>query len=147
MNGSILSRGRLKVPVLLIVTVSLLALPVVGWAYYKSSIVGEKINHDMAKSTNSASDSLSSLAPLGLSIGDFDYSKVTDDDVISGKYKGRKLHDVKNLHVRPTQAKVRKSICQILEPFHEMEVCRAMRPEAIRMGGQREPNARPRGAG
>lgn len=87
LNGSILSRGRLKVPVLLIVTVSLLALPVVGWAYYKSSIVGEKINHDMAKSTNSASDSLSSLAPLGLSIGDFDYSKVTDDDVLSGKYK------------------------------------------------------------
>ena len=36
--------------------------------------------------------------------------------VIAGKYKGRKLFDVKNLHVRPTQAKVRKSIFQILEP-------------------------------
>ena len=34
--------------------------------------------------------------------------------VIAGKYKGRKLFDVKNLHVRPTQAKVRKSIFQIL---------------------------------
>ena len=42
--------------------------------------------------------------------------------VISGKYKGRKLYDVKNLHVRPTQAKVKKSIFQILEPFDEMEV-------------------------
>ena len=42
--------------------------------------------------------------------------------IIAGKYKGRKLNDVKNLHVRPTQAKVRKSIFQILEPFHDMEV-------------------------
>ena len=42
--------------------------------------------------------------------------------VIAGKYKGRRLYDVKDLHVRPTQAKVRKSIFQILEPFDGMEV-------------------------
>ena len=42
--------------------------------------------------------------------------------VIAGKYKGRKLYDIKDLHVRPTQAKVRKSIFQILEPFDEMDV-------------------------
>ena len=42
--------------------------------------------------------------------------------VISGKYKGRRLYDVKNLHVRPTQAKVRKSVFQILEPFDGKEV-------------------------
>ena len=42
--------------------------------------------------------------------------------VIAGKYKGRKLYDVKDLHVRPTQAKVRKSVFQILEPFDGMEV-------------------------
>jgi 16S rRNA (guanine966-N2)-methyltransferase len=42
--------------------------------------------------------------------------------VIAGKYKGRKLHDVNDLHVRPTQAKVRKSIFQILEPLNDMDV-------------------------
>ena len=42
--------------------------------------------------------------------------------IIAGKYKGRKLYDLKNLHVRPTQAKVRKSVFQILEPFDGMEV-------------------------
>ena len=42
--------------------------------------------------------------------------------VISGKYRGRKLFDVKNLHVRPTQAKVRKSLFQILEPIENLEV-------------------------
>ena len=42
--------------------------------------------------------------------------------VIAGKFKGRKLFEVKNLHVRPTQAKVRKSIFQILEPFDGLEV-------------------------
>jgi len=42
--------------------------------------------------------------------------------IIAGKYKGRKLYDVKNLPVRPTQAKVRKSIFQILEPFDGKEV-------------------------
>jgi len=42
--------------------------------------------------------------------------------VIAGKYKGRKLYDMKNVHIRPTQAKVRKSIFQILEPFNGMEI-------------------------
>ena len=42
--------------------------------------------------------------------------------IIAGKYKGRKLYNVKYLHVRPTQAKVRKSVFQILEPFDGMEV-------------------------
>jgi len=42
--------------------------------------------------------------------------------IIAGKFKGRKLHDIKKLHVRPTQAKVRKSIFQILEPFHNLKV-------------------------
>ena len=37
--------------------------------------------------------------------------------IISGKFKGRKLQDVPNLYVRPTQAVVRKSMMQILEPF------------------------------
>ena len=37
--------------------------------------------------------------------------------LIAGKYKGKKLHHFKNKYVRPTQAKVRKSIFQILEPF------------------------------
>ena len=42
--------------------------------------------------------------------------------IIAGKYKGRKLYDLKDLHVRPTQANVRKSVCQILEPFNGMDV-------------------------
>ena len=42
--------------------------------------------------------------------------------IIAGKYKGRKLYNMKNLHVRPTQAKVRKSVFQILEPFDGMEI-------------------------
>ena len=42
--------------------------------------------------------------------------------IIAGKYKGRKLHDLKNLHIHPTQAKVRKSVFQILEPFDGLEV-------------------------
>ena len=42
--------------------------------------------------------------------------------VIAGKYKGRKLYYVDDLHVRPTQAKVRKSVFQILEPFDGMVV-------------------------
>ena len=37
--------------------------------------------------------------------------------IISGKFKGRKLQDIPNLYVRPTQAVVRKSMMQILEPF------------------------------
>ena len=42
--------------------------------------------------------------------------------IISGKFKGRKLHEVPNLYVRPTQAVVRKSMMQILEPFHGASV-------------------------
>ncbi|MBC8312084.1 MAG: RsmD family RNA methyltransferase [Candidatus Marinimicrobia bacterium] len=42
--------------------------------------------------------------------------------IISGKYKGRKLQDVPNLYVRPTQAVVRKSMMQILEPFEGASV-------------------------
>ena len=42
--------------------------------------------------------------------------------VIAGKYKGRKLHDIKNVNVRPTQGKVKKSVFQILEPFDKMKV-------------------------
>lgn len=42
--------------------------------------------------------------------------------IISGKYKGRNLHDVPDKYVRPTQAKVRKSMLQILEPFHGLKV-------------------------
>ena len=42
--------------------------------------------------------------------------------IIAGHYKGKKLYDIKKLHVRPTQAKVRKSIFQILEPFENMKV-------------------------
>ena len=37
--------------------------------------------------------------------------------IISGKFRGRRLQDVPNLYVRPTQAVVRKSMMQILEPF------------------------------
>ena len=42
--------------------------------------------------------------------------------IISGKYKGKKLYSIKKTNVRPTQAKVRKSIFQILEPFNNMIV-------------------------
>ena len=42
--------------------------------------------------------------------------------LISGKYKGKKLYPFKNKYVRPTQAKIRKSIFQILEPFTELEI-------------------------
>ena len=42
--------------------------------------------------------------------------------IIAGKYKGRKLYNVKDLPVRPTQAKIRKSIFQILAPFDGMDV-------------------------
>ena len=42
--------------------------------------------------------------------------------IISGKFKGRKLQDVPNLYVRPTQAVVRKSMMQILEPFEGASV-------------------------
>ena len=42
--------------------------------------------------------------------------------VISGKYKGRKLKQVPDKYVRPTQAVIRKSIMQILEPFSGLQV-------------------------
>ena len=42
--------------------------------------------------------------------------------IISGKFKGRKLVDVPDLYVRPTQAVVRKSMMQILEPFSGLSV-------------------------
>ena len=42
--------------------------------------------------------------------------------MIAGKYKGKKLYHFSNIYVRPTQAKIRKSIFQILEPFNGMEV-------------------------
>ena len=42
--------------------------------------------------------------------------------IISGKYKGRKLKQVPDKYVRPTQAVIRKSILQILEPFTNLKV-------------------------
>ena len=42
--------------------------------------------------------------------------------LISGKYKGKKLYQFRNTHVRPTQAKIRKSVFQILEPFDGLEI-------------------------
>ena len=42
--------------------------------------------------------------------------------LISGKYKGKKLYQFSKMHVRPTQAKIRKSVFQILEPFDGLEV-------------------------
>jgi len=37
--------------------------------------------------------------------------------IISGRYKGQKLQDIKSKHIRPTQARVKKSMLEILEPF------------------------------
>ena len=42
--------------------------------------------------------------------------------LISGKYKGKKLNQFGKIPVRPTQAKIRKSVFQILEPFDGLEV-------------------------
>tara|TARA_B110000014_G_scaffold263268_1_gene259462 strand:- start:131 stop:658 length:528 start_codon:yes stop_codon:yes gene_type:complete len=42
--------------------------------------------------------------------------------VIAGKYKGRKLFQFNNSNVRPTQAKVKKSIFDILGPLNNMKV-------------------------
>ena len=42
--------------------------------------------------------------------------------LIAGKYKGKKLYQFSNKYVRPTQAKIRKSVFQILEPFDGLEV-------------------------
>ena len=41
--------------------------------------------------------------------------------IISGKYKGKKLYPFNHPKVRPTQAKIRKSIFQILEPFSSLK--------------------------
>lgn len=38
--------------------------------------------------------------------------------IIAGNYKGRRLAEISHSKVRPTQARVRKSMLQILEPFH-----------------------------
>ena len=40
--------------------------------------------------------------------------------VIAGKYKGRKLFQFNNSNVRPTQAKVKKSIFDILGPLNNI---------------------------
>lgn len=42
--------------------------------------------------------------------------------IIGGRYKGRKLSNFNNETVRPTQAKVRKSVFDILGPLHNMKV-------------------------
>ena len=42
--------------------------------------------------------------------------------LIAGKYKGKKLYQFKNTFVRPTQAKIRKSVFQILEPLDGLEI-------------------------
>ena len=42
--------------------------------------------------------------------------------IIGGKYKGRKLSYINNEHVRPTQAKVRKSIFDILGPLNNKKI-------------------------
>ena len=42
--------------------------------------------------------------------------------LIAGKYKGKKLYQFRSTHVRPTQAKIRKSVLQILEPFDGLDV-------------------------
>lgn len=85
--GGSLTRGRLKIPFLLIVLVSFLALPMVGWAYYKNAIVTEQLNRDIRKNHVLPNGGLVSLTPAGLEIGDLNYSTVTDEDIIAGKYK------------------------------------------------------------
>ena len=42
--------------------------------------------------------------------------------IIAGKYRSRKLKEIKSKDIRPTQAKVKKSILEILEPFSDKEV-------------------------
>tara|TARA_Y100000590_G_scaffold383048_1_gene453431 strand:+ start:511 stop:1029 length:519 start_codon:yes stop_codon:yes gene_type:complete len=42
--------------------------------------------------------------------------------IIAGRHKRRKLYSYNNISVRPTQAKIRKSIFQILEPFDDLEI-------------------------
>ena len=42
--------------------------------------------------------------------------------IISGKYKGRKLSHINNTNVRPTQAKVKKSVFDILGSLDNKEI-------------------------
>ena len=42
--------------------------------------------------------------------------------IIAGKYKGRKLYQIDNSNLRPTQAKVRKSIFDILGSLEDKKV-------------------------
>ena len=42
--------------------------------------------------------------------------------ILSGKYKGRKIQSIVSPFVRPTLAKVKKSIFQILEPINGSRV-------------------------
>ena len=42
--------------------------------------------------------------------------------IISGQYKGQKLQGIKSKHIRPTQARVKKSMLEILEPFTKKDV-------------------------
>ena len=42
--------------------------------------------------------------------------------LIAGKYKGKKLYQFSSMNVRPTQAKIRKSVFQILEPLDGLEI-------------------------
>ena len=42
--------------------------------------------------------------------------------IISGCYKGQKLQTIKSKHIRPTQARVKKSMLEILEPFTNKDV-------------------------
>ena len=42
--------------------------------------------------------------------------------IISGRYKGQKLQNIKSKHIRPTQARVKKSMLEILEPFINKDV-------------------------
>ena len=38
--------------------------------------------------------------------------------IISGRYKGHRLNNISSKNIRPTQARVKKSMLQILEPFN-----------------------------
>ena len=42
--------------------------------------------------------------------------------IISGRYKGQKLQNIKSRDIRPTQARVKKSMLEILEPFSNKHV-------------------------
>ena len=42
--------------------------------------------------------------------------------IISGCYRGQKLQTIKSKHIRPTQARVKKSMLEVLEPFINKDV-------------------------